>query len=116
MRRLCSVIGLFSVAAGVLALVLFSRPVQAEMYVAGMGGYTFPNDLTNIESAGPFSGLTGTDRSLHDSVVYGGKIGYYFSSMKWLGVETEVFNTTPHDKQQTFTISGLPGGSCDDSC
>ena len=45
---------------------------------------------------------------MHDSVVYGGKVGYYFSSVKWLGVETEVFNTTPNDKQQTFTISGPP--------
>ena len=42
--------------------------------------------------------------------MYGAKLGHYFDSIKWLGVETEVFNTTPNVKQQTITVS-FPGGS-----
>jgi opacity protein-like surface antigen len=38
--------------------------------------------------------------------MYGAKLGYYFNSLKWLGVETEVFNTNPNSKQQTVTVSG----------
>ena len=47
---------------------------------------------------------------LQTSVVYGAKLGYYFESLKWLGVETEVYNTTPHVKQQHVTVGGIPLG------
>lgn len=49
MRRLGSVVGLSSVAVGVLALALFTRPVQAEMYVAGQVGVNIPYNLSNVE-------------------------------------------------------------------
>lgn len=39
--------------------------------------------------------------------MYGGKVGYFFSRLNWLGVETEAFTTTPHVKQQFTTISFL---------
>jgi opacity protein-like surface antigen len=80
------------------------------MYVAGQVGATIPNNATNIEGVDSAAGLKLTDLSLHNSVMYGAKLGYYFDSMKWLGVETEVFNTTPNIKQQSATVSG-PGGS-----
>jgi opacity protein-like surface antigen len=45
--------------------------------------------------------------------MYGAKAGYYFDSLKVqnfnLGVETEVFNSTPHIKQQQATIGGISG-------
>ena len=104
MRHLRSVVGWAFVVAGVLILTLFSRPVQAEVYIAGQGGVSFPNSFSNIEVVG-FSGLTISDLSLHKSVMYGGKLGYYFDKLKWLGVETEVFNSTPHIKQQPATAS-----------
>ncbi len=40
--------------------------------------------------------------------MYGAKLGYYVDSLRWLGVGTEVFNTTPHVKQQTATVT-IPG-------
>ncbi len=43
--------------------------------------------------------------------MYGGKLGYYLDSMKWLGVETEVFNATPHLKQQDWIIGGVNIGT-----
>ena len=110
MRHLGYVVGVCSVAVGVFCLTLPSGPVQAEMYVAGQVGVTIPNDASNIEGVDSAAGLKLSDLSLHNSVMYGAKLGYYFESMKWLGVETEVFNSTPHIKQQDVTVSG-PGGS-----
>ena len=55
--------------------------------------------------------LGGNDLSLHNSLMYGAKLGYYFDSLNWLGVETEVFNATPHVKQQNLTIGGFDFGT-----
>lgn len=80
------------------------------MYVAGQVGVTIPNDVTNIKGTGPNAGFSFSDASLQDSFVYGAKLGYYFESVKWLGVETEVYNSNPNIKQQNVTVSG-PGGT-----
>ena len=110
MRRLGYVVGVCSVAVGAFCLTQPVGPAQAEMYVAGQVGWTIPNDATNIESTGSFAGIKFSDLDLQNSFMYGAKLGYYFESMKWLGVETEVFNTNPNIKQQNVTLSG-PGGS-----
>lgn len=95
-----------------LSLALYNTPAQAEMYVAGQVGATIPNDISDVKGVGPTNGIKFTDFSLHNSVMYGAKAGYYFDSLKWsgfnLGVETEVFNTNPNIKQQTVTAS-VPG-------
>lgn len=103
MRRSGFVCGVLSVAA--LSLTLSVYPAQAEMYVAGQAGLTVPNDFSNVEGTGSGAGVSISDVSLKNSIMYGAKLGYYFESMKWLGVETEVFNTTPHVKQQDVTAS-----------
>jgi opacity protein-like surface antigen len=98
-----------------LALLLFSRPVQAEMYVAGQIGAHLPNDASNVEfsASGGTAGLS--DLALQNSLMYGAKLGYYFDRVKLgnfnLGIETEVFNATPHVKQQEWTIQGIPLGT-----
>ena len=33
------------------------------------------------------------------------KLGHFFSRARWFGLETEVFYTTPHIKDQNVTIS-----------
>jgi opacity protein-like surface antigen len=73
------------------------------MYIAGQAGYTLADDFN--DGVFPPTGGSFSDLNLHDSVVYGGKVGYYFSGVRWLGVETEVFNTTPNVKQQTVTLT-----------
>lgn len=88
-------------------------PGQAETYVAGQVGVTLPQDASNVElsnSAAPGVTFSLSDLELQTSVMYGAKLGHYFNSMKWLGVETEVFNTTPHVKQQSVTVNGAPFG------
>ena len=94
-------------------VVLHSSPARAEMYVAGQVGVTLPNSASSIDystSAAPGVTLRGNDLNLQTSVMYGAKLGYYFESLKWLGVETEVYNSTPHVKQQNVVVGGIPLG------
>jgi len=76
---------------------------RAEFYIAGMGGYVFPNDFSNVSSNFPIlklldprlsTNLFSNDIDLDNAPMGGGKIGYYFPQVKWLGVETEGFFTT----------------------
>ena len=92
-------------------LLIMNAPAQAEMYVAGQFGVTLPQNLTNVEWSALGTTLSGNDLSLHNSLMYGAKLGYYFDSLKWLGLETEVFNTTPNVKQQNLTIGGVNLGT-----
>ena len=91
-------------------MLLLPSHVIAEPYVAGMVGYTAPNDLTNVKGTGALSAISISDLALKESIAYGGKLGYYFPQVNWLGIETELYNTTPHVKQQTATVSS-PGFS-----
>ena len=88
-------------------------PAFAETYVSAMVGATLPQDTVRGRVNDPsFIGLPdGTSISnvqLNKSIVYGAKIGHYFNSMPWLGVELEVFVTTPHRPAQRLTLS-IPG-------
>jgi opacity protein-like surface antigen len=100
--------GLFALALIVVSATL--APARAEMYIAGHVGVTVPRDTTQGEVQGtgdPFTDPTKSfptslsDLNLQTSLVYGGKVGYYFEKVKALGVEIEGFNTTPNIKQQT---------------
>ncbi|MBH0200098.1 MAG: outer membrane beta-barrel protein [Nitrospira sp.] len=95
---------------GIFCLTL---PVQAELYVAGQIGMHKPNDASNPEFSVAGRTIGGSDLALQSSLMYGAKVGYYFDQVKLgnfnLGVETEVFNATPHFKQQVATIGGFTG-------
>lgn len=74
---------------------------RGEMYVAGFGGVTFGHNFDDVERTGAGAGLTQDDIGLSNSIVYGGKLGYFLPDrMSWLGFEVEGFNTTPHLEQQ----------------
>jgi opacity protein-like surface antigen len=99
-----------------LSLALSSLPAKAEMYVAGQVGVNIPSSLSNVEWNGLLATTVGgSDIALQNSVTYGAKLGYFFDSLKSqnfnLGVETEVYNATPHIKQQDVTIGGLNLGT-----
>jgi opacity protein-like surface antigen len=93
-----------------LSLISASLTAQAEMYVGGQVGWSFPNDFTNVEGTKNLTGIGLSDLKLQNNLIYGAKLGYFFESLKWFGVETEVFNATPHQKQQTTTVTA-PGVS-----
>ncbi|ALA56915.1 outer membrane protein [Nitrospira moscoviensis] len=61
-------------------------------------------EFTDFSPAGTIS-----DRELSSSLVLGIKAGYYFPRARWFGLETEVFHTTPHIKQQQVSITIQPG-------
>ncbi len=95
-------------------IVLLAPQAYAETYVAGQLGLTLPSigkGLTDTDVTGIASGfgVTTTDQSLKTSILYGAKLGHYFQSVPWLGIEAEVYNTTPHVKQQSVTFSGPSG-------
>ena len=102
-RRMTERLSVFALLS--FSLALTSTPAQAEMYVAGQFGVTIPNSFSHIEGVGNNTGLTLSNLNLQNSLMYGAKLGYYFDSIKWLGVETEVFNTHPNIKQQTINAS-----------
>ena len=111
MNNLRGAFGVGVITVWVLSLILPVRPAVAEVYIAGFVGANIPNDLSDTQSSLGGTTLSGNDLSLITSVVYGAKLGYFFNSMKWLGVETEVFNAEPHLKQQNWTVGGVDLGT-----
>jgi len=96
---------------GALSLaVLLSATAEAEWYVAAELGATLPNDFSNISGTGGFGGNSLSDLSLKSAFEYGGRIGYFLPSVKWLGFETQVFTSNPRVKQQNISINGVPAG------
>ena len=105
-----------SLVAALLLVTAFTPSARAEWYVAGQFGVALPSvagGLSNVDinSSGFPAGSTMSDRSLASSALYGAKFGYYFRRVKWLGLQTEFYNTTPHIKQQLTTISVPSAGS-----
>lgn len=91
---------------------LLPAVADAEMYIAGQGGVSLSNALSNVQDRGTLlgvSGAKGSDLELTTSPLYGGKIGYFFPGANWLGVEAEFFHTNPHIKQQPFSVT-FPSG------
>lgn len=93
-------------------LTLMQTPAYPEAYIAGQFGISIPGSLSDIDvtSAGLPGGVKFSDLDLQNSFLFGAKIGYFSQSVRWFGVEAEIFHTTPHVKQQAVTVTG-PGGS-----
>jgi hypothetical protein len=106
-----------AIAAIVLgfAMVTHIPATCAETYIAGQFGVTLPSVLGKGLGEGDLTGqfiVPGSRvsaQSLDESILYGGKVGHYFKAVRWLGLEAEVYNTTPHIKQQVTTFSGPSG-------
>ena len=84
-------------------------PAFAETYVAGMVGATLAPDTVHGQVNDPsFVGLPEgasiSNVQLNSSIMYGAKVGHYFNSIPWLGVELEAFVTTPHRPAQRLTV------------
>lgn len=73
------------------------RPAPAEWYVAGEAGVNFADRLANVEGTGASAGILFQDLDLQNSITFGGKVGY-FPQHGWVGIEGEVFHSTPHIK------------------
>lgn len=102
---------------------------RSEWYLSGYGGYSAAQPLadatmntfgqtsavnrygfstSNIQQGDTLTqNFSTSDLSLKQSVLYGGKGGYFFTDqgLPWLGVELESFTTTPTINTQTLTTT-----------
>ena len=86
-------------------LALLPAVAWSEWYVGGQVGGAFPQDFSGGRGHGhlphvELNDVRFNDLELANSVVYGGKIGYYFDRLPFLGLEAETFVGHPHLKQQ----------------
>ena len=96
-----------------MSVGLFSQAF-AETYIAGAIGVTLPlpasvqadENINYPNPPGPGQLFRGSNTTIgmKDSVAYGMKVGHYFGSFPWLGLETDVFTTTPHVMAGTIAI------------
>lgn len=96
-----------------VSMILSAPGIHAETYIAGQFGFTLAPDTTRGRANDPtYAGLpTGTSVSnvnLNNSAMYGMKVGHYFESLPWLGMELEGFITSPHRPQQRLALA-VPG-------
>ncbi|OQW37652.1 MAG: hypothetical protein A4E19_13340 [Nitrospira sp. SG-bin1] len=94
-------------AAGFSLVTLCSlTPASAEMYIAGQAGVNFADRINSIAGTGSQAGAPGPfiDFDLQNSITYGGKVGY-FPGHSWIGIEGEVFHSSPHIKELPATAS-----------
>ena len=89
-------------ACCITSALLISTPAYPELYIAGQVGGAFPGKLDNTRGTGSRAGETFSDIQLTNSLVIGGKIGYFLESYRWLGAEIDAYTTTPNIKAQTF--------------
>jgi len=117
----------YAVLTTVFLLQFQVDAARSEWYLAGYGGYSAPQSLSDVtmntygqrlavdrygySEANQINGDTITqnfmtsDLSLKNSSIIGGKGGYFFNAegFSWLGVELEAFTTNPTIKTQTVT-------------
>ncbi|OQW37888.1 MAG: hypothetical protein A4E19_11980 [Nitrospira sp. SG-bin1] len=109
---LCS--GIFATTLLMGSLLLATPSARGETYIAGQFGASLPfGGLSGGEIFSEFL-LPGTihgEFELSTSFMFGGKVGHYFNSARWVGLEAEVFHATPHIDQQvhTFQNPAVPG-------
>ncbi|HWF59568.1 MAG TPA: hypothetical protein VN666_04580 [Nitrospira sp.] len=109
--------GIRAVVLTISSVILAVPNAYPEAYIAGQLGAARPSiggGLTDAKFNATSPPFEMPDQPLKSSFLYGAKAGYYFSRVSWFGLETEVYNTTPHMKQleTTWTIPAgtfLPG-------
>jgi len=89
----------------VVSLALLPALASAETYIAGQVGGTLPFKLSGLKGDQSNAGATLSDVRLRLGPAYGGKLGYYSSEEKWLGMELEAYQSLLHVKPQTYTRS-----------
>lgn len=109
---ICS--GICSATLLIGSLVLDVPSACGETYIAGQLGVALPfGGLSDgdVSSELLLPGTTHGEVELSTSFMFGGKIGHFFDSARWVGLEAEVFHATPHIDQQvlTFQNPSVPG-------
>jgi len=87
-------------------LTFVHTPAYPEAYIAGQLGVSIPQSLSSVEvtSQGVPGGTTFSDLDLRNSFLFGAKVGAFSRTIRWFGVEAEVFHTTPHIVQKLIVV------------
>ena len=89
--------------------MIFNQSAHAESYIGGSIGVAFSSDADNIKfTSGALTG-TITDLNTDSSFAYGFKVGHYFKSIPWFGVEFNFSQSDPDVSKQTATATGTIG-------
>jgi hypothetical protein len=91
----------------------FMAPAKAEVYLGGQVGVVIPQSFQNPEGIGRLTFPDSSAIGMKDSFVYGGKVGYFlpsFLALDWLGIEADIYHSTPHLKHAGFFVDGAPAG------
>ncbi len=89
-----------------LSVLAWAEPGRAEWYVAGQGGYQFPQNLANVRGTGHFSGVTSRDLDLNSQAAFGLKAGRFFDgSLRWLGLEFDFSHSDANIAEQGIVAS-----------
>jgi hypothetical protein len=96
-----------------LFVCLFAQQADAEWYLGGQIGGAFPTTITraDVRSATLPSGTTFSNVELENSVMIGGKAGYWFTKQgsEWVGLETNFQYANPDIAAQSIRTN-LPTG------
>lgn len=104
-RRRVPFICLLVLGLGTLA---WSEVSRAEWYIAGQGGYQFPQDLANVRGTGNFSRVTSNELDLNNQAAFGLKAGRFFhGGLRWLGLEFDFSHSDANIAEQGVT-AGAP--------
>lgn len=79
--------------------ILPDAPTQAETYVAGQFGLLDHGTLKDPKNLS-------SDLGLKNSLMYGAKLGHYMENLKYFGIETEAYTSTPHVRQERTVAGG----------
>jgi len=98
------------VIAALVSFLTATPYAYPEAYVGGQLGTTIMgNKLKSVELTEFSPPGSMSDRELANSAMFGVKVGYYFPRARWFGLETELYQTNPHIKQQNTTITVQSG-------
>ncbi|MBS0184197.1 MAG: outer membrane beta-barrel protein [Nitrospira sp.] len=97
-----------SLLVSALWMFAWSETSRAEWYIAGQGGYQFPQDLADVRGTGSFSGVTSNDLTLNNQAAFGLKVGHVLhGSLRWLGLEFDFSHSDANIADQRVT-AGAP--------
>ncbi len=82
----------------------------SETYVGGGLGLSFAAEADSIKASQGAIEASSSDLDGDDSFAYGFKVGHYFNSLPWLGVEFNLYQREPDADQQGVTVTGATAG------
>jgi opacity protein-like surface antigen len=93
---------------------LLTTLAQAEWYVGGYGGIANPGAFSNVTLSdsivgGGVANARINDLELKTGLAGGAKVGYFFETRPWLGLETDLYTMAPSVTSQTI-VGGTPSG------